>query len=115
MQLFSYPHEDYLAGHPSVERLAETLDKLEEDVLKVQTAGVRGPRKAVITFGEPVLVTPDQRPRRDALAVSRELQFRVQDLLNQVNYAIAPLPSPETGDQPFELPLPDYEPEMAMA
>jgi hypothetical protein len=32
LQLYSYP-PDYLGEEPSVERLAETLDKLEEDVL----------------------------------------------------------------------------------
>ncbi len=32
VQLYSYPG-DYLLEHPSTERVAETLDKLEEDVL----------------------------------------------------------------------------------
>lgn len=36
-QLFSYPG-DYVAAEPTIERIAETLDKFEEDVFKVPTA-----------------------------------------------------------------------------
>jgi len=41
-QLFSYPG-DYLRNqNPSIERIAETVDKLEEDVLQRHTASIRG-------------------------------------------------------------------------
>lgn len=55
MQAFSYPG-DYLVENPTVERMAETLDKFEEDVLGVNTATIRAPRKAVVVFGEPIAV-----------------------------------------------------------
>ena len=35
-------------------RIAETLDKFEEDVLGALTATVRGTRKAIVTFSEPI-------------------------------------------------------------
>ena len=57
IQLFSYPG-DYLDGHPSIERIAETWDRLEEDVLGVTTAHARGLRKAIVTFGEPIAAQP---------------------------------------------------------
>ena len=34
VQLFSYPG-NYMAENPTIERIAETIDKLEEDVLQV--------------------------------------------------------------------------------
>ncbi|MEN8128538.1 MAG: lysophospholipid acyltransferase family protein, partial [Planctomycetota bacterium] len=55
IQLFSYPG-DYVAAKPTIERMAETLDKFEEDILRVQTATVRGSRKATVAFGEPIPV-----------------------------------------------------------
>jgi hypothetical protein len=82
-QLYSYPG-DYLAGKPSLERLAETVDKLEEDVLHVRTAGLRGSRRAILSFGEPVLAEPHAAPG-GAEAITRSLEGRVQDLLDVVN------------------------------
>ena len=41
VQLYSYPG-DYVSENPSIERIAETLDKLEEDLLKIPTATIRG-------------------------------------------------------------------------
>lgn len=55
VQAFSYPG-DYVDERPSVERLAETLDKFEEDVLGAATATVRAPRRAVVQFGDAVEV-----------------------------------------------------------
>ncbi|MEE8458328.1 MAG: lysophospholipid acyltransferase family protein [Phycisphaerales bacterium] len=52
-QLSSYPG-DYLAKQPSIERVAETIDKLEEDALGAVDAGARMPRRAVVSFGEPL-------------------------------------------------------------
>ena len=53
LQAFSYPG-DYVDERPTVERLAETLDKFEEDVLGATTATVRADRRATVTFGEPI-------------------------------------------------------------
>jgi 1-acyl-sn-glycerol-3-phosphate acyltransferase len=102
MQLYSYP-ADYLAGKPSVERLAETVDKLEEDVLHVRSAGLRGPRRAIVSFGEPVLAEPDATSD-DAEAITRALELRVQDLLDAVNGS-AMMPHLETAGLPVELPV----------
>ena len=52
-QLSSYPG-DYLEKSPSIERIAETIDKLEEDALGAVNAGARMPRRAVVSFGEPL-------------------------------------------------------------
>jgi len=84
VQLFSYPG-DYVAERPSVERMAETLDKFEEDVFGVELPGVRGTRRVVVRFGEPVEVPPG-RDRKDAVAHwTRDLERRVQALLNELN------------------------------
>ena len=88
VQLFSYP-VDYLAQQPSVERIAETLDKFEEDVLQADYPAVRGTRRVVVRFGEP-LEAPKQRQGRDAVgAWTDALESRVQGLLDQVNAAHA--------------------------
>ncbi len=80
LQLYSYPG-DYVREHPSLERLAETIDKLEEDVLQATTASVRGKRRATITFGVPTLLTdPAEWP--DPQLLTDELQRKVQQLLD---------------------------------
>ena len=56
VQLYSYPG-DYVAESPTIERVAETLDKFEEDVLNRFSATVRGSRRSRVAFGEPILVT----------------------------------------------------------
>ncbi len=81
VQLFSYPG-DYVAQQPSVERIAETLDKLEEDVLGFQTARIRGARKATVTFGEPIRVEAERGKRESTAALTRLLEERVQALLD---------------------------------
>jgi hypothetical protein len=84
MQLYSYP-VDYLTEQPTLERLAETFDKLEEDVLGVRTARRRGLRRAIVSFGEPVLAEPEQRPKTNAADLTWQLQTRVQSLLDELN------------------------------
>jgi 1-acyl-sn-glycerol-3-phosphate acyltransferase len=83
-QLFSYP-ASYLTECPTVERLAETLDKLEEDVLHVTTARKRGTREAVISFGEPVMAEPQAAQGMTAGDITAALQERVQGLLDEMN------------------------------
>lgn len=51
LQLYSYPGQ-YVRQNPSVDRIAETLLKLEEDVLGTGT--YPGRRTAEVVFGEPV-------------------------------------------------------------
>ena len=80
-QLCSYPG-DYLSNNPSFERLAETLDKLEEDVLGVKTASRRGKRSAVVRFGEPIVVSDYDDLRTAAAGLTDAIQSRVQGMLD---------------------------------
>lgn len=80
VQLFSYPG-DYVAEAPSVERIAETIDKLEEDVLGVKTASIRGSRKATVTLGEPIRVASTRKQRFSAADLTQCMEARVQGLL----------------------------------
>jgi hypothetical protein len=81
-QFVSYPG-DYLSHNPSVERLAETLDKLEEDVLEVKTASRRGTRRAVVRFGEPIVVSGYDDLRAAAASLTDAIQSRVQGMLDE--------------------------------
>jgi len=62
VQLYSYPGQ-YLRGRPSVDRVAETILKLEEDVFGQAT--LRGRRRADVTLCTPIDVT-------DSLAAYRK-------------------------------------------
>jgi 1-acyl-sn-glycerol-3-phosphate acyltransferase len=84
VQLYSYP-PDYLAENPSVERLAETLDKLEEDVLGANLPAVRGKRRVLIRFGEPIPAEPGAGRRTEAKRITVALQEAVQRLLDEIN------------------------------
>ena len=81
-QLYSYPG-DYVAEHPSIDRLAETLDKFEEDILKRATATVRARRRAVVVLGEPITV-PKEKKRDAASELTQLIEERVQSLLDSV-------------------------------
>jgi 1-acyl-sn-glycerol-3-phosphate acyltransferase len=81
VQLFSYPG-NYVGQRPSLERMAETLDKFEEDVLGVPTATIRGTRNAKVVFGEPVRVSAD-RATDAAANLTRILEGQVQALVDQ--------------------------------
>jgi len=82
-QLFSYPG-DYVAGKPSIERMAETLDKFEEDVLRAPTATIRGARRAVVSFGEPIEVHHNRDRKTAAHTLTETLEDRVQTLLDAI-------------------------------
>lgn len=83
IQLFSYPG-DYVAEHPSVERLAETLDKFEEDVLRAPAATIRATRRAVISFGDAVPVDP-RKSKNAVRELSDTLEHGVQSLLDGIS------------------------------
>jgi hypothetical protein len=79
LQLYSYPG-DYVSTKPTLERMAETIEKFEED-----TAGAsspKGKRRATVTFGEPIDVRPmlASRPR----AATAELTTKLENALRQV-------------------------------
>jgi 1-acyl-sn-glycerol-3-phosphate acyltransferase len=81
VQLYSYP-ADYIPQRPTIERVAETVDKLEEDVLGAPTATFRrAVRAARITFGEPTVVT-ERGDREGGRALLDLLRRRVQQLLD---------------------------------
>ncbi|MEX0819027.1 MAG: lysophospholipid acyltransferase family protein [Pirellulaceae bacterium] len=96
MQLFSYP-ADYLAGHPSIERLAETLDKFEEDVLGAPTASLRGARRAIVQFGEPVAAQPGKRRPGAVDDLTHALHAGVQQMLDQIGPSVATEPLVPAG------------------
>jgi hypothetical protein len=85
IQCFSYPG-DYLAEQPSIERMAETLDKFEEDVFGADVPGVRGRRQVRIDFGEPILV-PSARQRDGAAELTKAMQSRVQGIIDELRAA----------------------------
>ncbi len=82
VQLFSYPG-DYLLEHPSTERIAETIDKLEEDILGAELPTVHGRRHVTIQFGEPLQIQRDAGNRHQTRELTSELEARVQALLSQ--------------------------------
>jgi 1-acyl-sn-glycerol-3-phosphate acyltransferase len=81
VQAFSYPG-NYVADEPSIERMAETLDKFEEDVLGYKTARIRGARRVTVTFGEPIPIEPQKGKKEAAAALTRIMEERVQALLD---------------------------------
>jgi hypothetical protein len=83
VQLFCYPG-DYVAERPSLDRISETLDKFEEDILNVPIAKPRGRRAAVLAFGDPVAVPSDTGAKQAAGPLTRTLEQRVQSLLDGI-------------------------------
>ena len=87
-QLFSYPG-DYVARKPSVERIAETLAKFEEDALGVAEARAKTDRRAVVSFGPPLDVSAFMAeasgPARDrAGALTALIEQRIQEQLDAI-------------------------------
>ena len=91
MQLYSYPG-DYLIENPNVERLAETLDKFEEDILQLDLPRVRGSRRAAIRFGEPIAMKTERGQRTGADDLTEILQAAVQAQVNALSGEATPAP-----------------------
>jgi hypothetical protein len=83
VQLFSYPG-DYVAERPTIERMAETLDKFEEDVLGVYSATVRGRRKATVSFAEPIPLDSGRKQKGVISELTSALETGVQQQLDQL-------------------------------
>jgi hypothetical protein len=81
VKAYSYPG-DYVAQQPSTERIAETLDKFEEDVLEVKTATIRGARRVTVVFGEPIAVVSEGSAKMSVSSLTILLEQRVQELLD---------------------------------
>ena len=85
VQLYSYPG-DYVSERPTLERMAETLDKFEEDVLGVYSASIRGRRRAIVSFGEPIEVCGDRKGKAEVPEVTRALEAAVQRQLDRIRF-----------------------------
>jgi 1-acyl-sn-glycerol-3-phosphate acyltransferase len=81
MQLFSY-RGDYLVDNPSIERLAETVDKFEEDILGLDYPSVRGERRVAIRFAKPIELQPG-KSRRNAAELTKIMESRVQAVIDE--------------------------------
>lgn len=97
IQAYSYP-VDYITEHPSVERLAETIEKLEEDVLRHQRATPAGPRRAVVEFGRAIVIRPETARSRPVAVRTADLQSRVQKIIDRMNGVLPPV-KPATADE----------------
>lgn len=80
LQLYSYPG-NYITEKPSLERLAETVDKFEEDI--EGEARIKGPRRARLRLGEPIDLSQagTGRPRVVAAEVTDRLEAAIQALM----------------------------------
>jgi hypothetical protein len=83
VQLFSYTG-DYLGMQPSLERLAETIEKFEEDIHGGQIPPPKAPRRARLFFGRPIDLKERMasgRIRTLATEVTADLEKAIQELM----------------------------------
>ncbi|MFP6611571.1 MAG: 1-acyl-sn-glycerol-3-phosphate acyltransferase [Pirellulales bacterium] len=80
VQLYSYAF-GYVSESPTIERVAETVDKLEEDVLGAPTATVRGTRRGVVRFGNPLILN-QTFDRSECQEIGEDQRARLQSLLD---------------------------------
>jgi len=83
-QLYSYPG-DYLQENPSWERQAETLDKLQEDVLGASYPSSHGRKTVSIRFGEPIAMPIGKEKKASSEGITSELQRQIQSMLDAMN------------------------------
>jgi 1-acyl-sn-glycerol-3-phosphate acyltransferase len=87
LQLFSYPG-DYVRAEPTLERIAETLLKFEQDLFGDEAALPRGRRRAIVRFGEPIDVGKRLaelgKPRVANPRIAAELEEGIQGLLDAI-------------------------------
>lgn len=81
VQSFSYPG-DYVAGKASIERLAETIDKFEEDILQRTTATIKAQRSATVSFGQPIEVIGDKKLKGQTSTLTTAVETSVQSMLD---------------------------------
>ena len=81
VQLFSYPG-DYVREKPTIERIAETIDKFEEDGLGFRQPRPRGTRKATLQLGDPIVIEPGKKTKLRPPELTRQLEEQVQALLS---------------------------------
>jgi hypothetical protein len=87
VQSFSYPG-NYVSESPTLDRIAETLMKLDEDLLGVQPAPPLGPRRVKIHIGEPIdvnaCVESSGKSRVAVPLLTAELERRMQGALDRI-------------------------------
>jgi hypothetical protein len=87
-QLYSYPG-DYLSIDPSIERIAETIDKLEEDTLSVSYPTIHAARRVHIQFDTPIELPTGKEKRLSPAELTDQMESRVQAMLHQLNSSYA--------------------------
>jgi len=83
MQLYSYPG-DYVSEKPTLERMAETVEKFEED-LEGGLVRPKGKRAARVILGQPLDVsaeTANLRPRTAATELTAKLERTIKSLMS---------------------------------
>ncbi len=83
-QLYSYPG-NYLEENPSVERLAETLDKLEEDALEASYPTVHAEREVLVRFDQPIVLPIGKEKSLIPAELTNQVGNRVQAMLDGMN------------------------------
>ncbi len=80
LQLYSYPG-DYVLEQPSVERMAETIEKFEEDITGF--ALPKGRRKARVIFGDPIdlKATTATRAKAASAEITEKLETAIRELM----------------------------------
>jgi hypothetical protein len=89
-QLYSYPGT-YLGDSDSIERLAETIDKLEEDVLGCAYPTVHGAKRVTVQFDTPIWLDKHSSKSNSVSSLTTEMQNRVQTMLDTLNASPTPL------------------------
>lgn len=80
-QLFSYPG-NYVAESPTVERIAETIDKFEEDALMRDTAKIRAQRECHIYFDQPIKIPAKRKEGKTPGEITEQIERSVQRMLD---------------------------------
>ena len=83
-QLYSYPG-NYMESNPTVERMAETLDKLEEDALAASYPTVHAEREVLVRFDQPIELPIGKEKRMAPAELTDQLEHRVQSMLDEMN------------------------------
>jgi len=103
VQSFSYPG-DYVSESPTLDRIAETLMKLDEDLLGVQPAPPLGPRRVKIQIGEPIDVgaclNSSGKSRVAIPLLTTELERRMQAALDTIGPGRLYVPEPPASGRP---------------
>jgi 1-acyl-sn-glycerol-3-phosphate acyltransferase len=82
LQLYSYPG-DYITTSPTIERMAETIEKFEEDTSGM--AKPKGKRRAIVTLGQPIDIKAmaQGRPRAASVELTTRLEVDLKSLMAQ--------------------------------